>query len=152
MTFDDLKFKYAGINCAFPEHFKSPNDSRIIMDLIVNHACDFPKSYIDFQLIHCHETPMGDFAQEGFRWANDKVDPSESLKDLILEFRSNDYPDYLTPFGFDDEGYWCFDKRLKSEVGECRVVIYSPEQNEITTERRWQNFIFWLDATMDENY
>ena len=55
MTFEYLKKKYAGNEAAFPEHFDGPNDSRIIMDLILNHNCNFPKAFIDFQLIHCHE-------------------------------------------------------------------------------------------------
>lgn len=152
MTFDDLKIKYAGQECAFPGHFEKPNDSRIIMDLIVNHSCDFPKSFIDFQLTHCHELPMGDFASEGFRWANDTDDHEFSLKVLVEEFRNLGYPGFLTPFGKDDEGYWCFDNGSINALIEPRVVVYVPEQRENAFEHQWPNFIDWLHSTMDENY
>ena len=93
---------------------------------------------------------MGDFAKEGFCWANKSAKVECNLSHLVLNFRKSRFPEFLTPFKTDDEGYWCFDSRLHYEDGEYPIVIFSKLEKVIRPE--WTNFIDWLDATMDENY
>ncbi len=147
MTFEDIKVKYSDREPAFPEHLPKPNTSDL-NDLIKKYNCKFPKSFIDFQLKYCKEVPMGDFSFEGFGWANKELGPNVNLEEILKDYSDLEFPNYLTPFRYDNGDFWCFDNR--SLEPEFPVVIFDHNSNDIESSPNynWKNFIDWIDKTM----
>ena len=69
MTLDDLKDKYSNREAAFLNGLPKPNKHDLNL-VIEKFGCEFPNSFIDFQFEYCHQVSMGDFAYDGFGWAN----------------------------------------------------------------------------------
>lgn len=151
MTFEAIKSKYSDREQAFPIHCPEPNEADL-NELIEKYNCKFPKSFIDFQLKYCKEVPMGDFAFEGFGWANKKSSPNMSLEEILNGYAELEFPKYLTPFRYDNGDYWCFDNR--SSEDEFPVVIFDHNSYGIETDPNynWENFMDWLDKTMEDEY
>lgn len=149
MTFKDLQEKYSDREPAFPKHLPIPNLSDL-KDLIKRYNCKFPKSYIDFQLKYCTEVPMGDFAFEGFGWANKELGPNLDLEEILKDYVALEFPENLTPFRYDNGDFWCFDNR--SCEFEFPVVIFDHNSNiiESNPNYKWSNFVEWLDKTMED--
>lgn len=150
MTFDDLKNKYLDRGVAFPGDHPKPNKEDLDL-LIERYDCKFPPSFIDFQLKYCHEVSMGDFAWDGFGWANKELDPYMNLEEIVKDYRDCGFPNFLTPFRHDNGDFWCFDNR-KQTNSEYSVVIWDHNSNEIEKDKnyQWENFIDWLESTMEE--
>lgn len=150
MTFQELKEKYPNRCVAFPPSSPKPN-AKDLEELIKTYHCQFPKSFIEFQLKYCHEVPMGDYAFDGFGWANNSLEDM-SLKEVLEDFRDLGFPEYLTPFKIDNGDFWCFDTRSTNE--EFPVVIWDHNANcvEKDASYQWENFIDWLDNTMFEEF
>ena len=151
MTFDDIKEKYSDREPAFPEHLPKPNELDL-NDLIKKYNCKFPKSFIDYQLKYCTEVPIGDFSFEGFGWANKELGPNMNLEEILKDYSDLEFPNYLTPFRYDNGDYWCFDNR--SPESEFPVVIFDHNSNDIESSPNynWKNFIEWIDKTMENEY
>ena len=151
MTFEELKEKYADRATAFPIDFPVPNATDL-RELIEEYQCKFPKSFIDFQLGYCTEVPMGDVAFEGFGFANKQLDPYMNLEEVLKDYAELKFPKYLTPFKQDNGDFLCFDNR--SPEPEFPIVIFDHNSYEIVTDpgHTWNNFIDWLDKTMEDEY
>lgn len=149
MTFNDLKEKYSDRDPALPINCVEPNEIDL-NELIEKYNCKFPKSFIEFQLKYCKEIPMGDFAFDGFGFANKKLEPNMNLEAVIKDYQELNYPKYLTPFRQENGDFWCFDNR-GSDI-EYSVVIYDHNTNKIEPDLNynWETFIDWLDKTMEE--
>ncbi len=151
MTFEDIKVKYSNREAAFPEHLPKPNEIDL-NNLVKEYNCKFPKSFIDFQLRYCNEVPIGDFSFEGFGWANENLEPYLNLEEILKDYSNLRFPEYLTPFRYNNGDFWCFDNR-SSEL-ECPVVIFDHNLNDIESnpKYKWMNFIDWIDKTMENEY
>ncbi|SHO59514.1 SMI1/KNR4 family protein [Algoriphagus zhangzhouensis] len=151
MTFEDLKEKYPDREPAFPQNCPQPNET-YLNELVEKYYCKFPKSFIDFQLKYCLEVPIGDFAFEGFGFANNELDPYMNLEEVLKDYAELEFPQYLTPFKQDNGDFWCFDNR--SSYPEVPIVIFNHNTNEIESgsNNNWENFIDWLDKTMEDEY
>jgi hypothetical protein len=151
MTLEDLHKKYPGREPAFPANLDKPTE-RDLADIQKRYSCRYPKSFIEFQLEYCHNTPMGDFAFEGFGWANKNLEPYLNLEEIVKDYKELAYPNYLSPFRVDNGDFWCFDNRHPGENGEFPVVVWSHNDNDIEADPdyQWRNFIDWLDKTMEE--
>ena len=86
MTFDELKNKYPDRDASFPDGKPRPNQENLNL-IMEEYGCSYPKSFIDFQLIRCHEVPMGDFAWDGFGWANKDLPPDMNLEKIVRDFK-----------------------------------------------------------------
>lgn len=151
MTFDDIKIKYPEREPAFPFDCPEPNETDL-NSLIEKYNCKFPKSFIDFQLKYCKEIPIGDFAFNGFGFSNNELEPYMSLEEVLKSYKELKYPEHLTPFKYDNGDFWCFDNR--SSEKEFPIVVFDHNSNGIESDPNynWENFIHWLDKTMeDEN-
>tara|TARA_R100000935_G_scaffold57076_4_gene90212 strand:+ start:549 stop:998 length:450 start_codon:yes stop_codon:yes gene_type:complete len=148
MTFEKIKEKYPNRMPAFPKIYPEPNE-KDLNELIEKYNCIFPESFIDFQLKYCKEVPIGDFAFDGFGFANKKLEPYMNLEEILKDYSVLKYPKYLTPFRYDNGDFYCFDNR--SSEKEFPVVIYDHNSNGIETDPnyKWENFIDWIDKTME---
>jgi len=151
MTFEDIKVKYSEREPAFPEHLPKPNETDL-NNLIKKYNCKFPKSFINFQLTYCNRVPIGDFSFEGFGWSNKELGPNMNLEEILKGYSDLKFPDYLTPFRYDNGDFWCFDNRVSKS--EYPVVIFDHNSNDIETDSnyKWTNFIDWLDKTMEDDF
>lgn len=151
MTFEKLKEKYIDRESAFPENCPAPNKDDL-NELIKKYNAIFPKSFVDFQLKYCKNIPMGDFAFEGFGFANNKLESYMSLEHILKDYNKLNFPEYLTPFKQDNGDFWCFDNRSSDD--EYPVVIFDHNSNTIESDLnyKWKNFIDWLDKTMNEEF
>lgn len=151
MTFEKLKEKYHDRAPAFPSDYPEPNE-KDLNNLIKEFNCKFSKSFIEFQLTYCKKVPMGDFAFDGFGFANKELESFMNLEEIVKDYAELKLPDYLTPFKEDNGDFWCFDNRVSNS--EFPVVIFSHNSNGIESDPnfRWKNFIDWLDKTMEEEY
>ncbi|MDC6367803.1 MULTISPECIES: SMI1/KNR4 family protein [Flavobacteriaceae] len=151
MTFQELKEKYPNRGPAFPSHWPEPNETDLD-EMIRKYNCKFPKSFVDFQLKYYREVPIGDFAFDGFGFANKGLEPYANLEGILKDFKELEYPEYLTPFRKDNGDFWCFDSR--SDESEFPVVIFDHNSNGIESDPnyKWKNFIEWLDKTMLDEY
>ncbi|MCT4622136.1 MAG: SMI1/KNR4 family protein [Schleiferiaceae bacterium] len=149
MTFADLRAKYPNREAAFPSNLPKPTATELNR-LIEKYHCQFPQSFIEFQLEQCIEIPMGDNAFDGFGFANTELPLNMSLEEVLKDYESLEYPDHLIPFKQDNGDFWCFD--TTSLAPEFSVVIF--DHNSMAIEKdanyRWKNFIDWLDKTMLE--
>lgn len=148
MTFEDLKDKYSNRSPAFSFNYNEPNEADL-SELIERYNCKFPKSFIDFQLKYCKEVSIGDFAFDGFGFANKSLEPYMNLGEILNDYKELNYPEYLTPFKQDNGDFWCFDNRV--DDNELPVVIFDHNSNKIESDSnyKWKNFIDWLDKTME---
>ncbi|MDB4923897.1 SMI1/KNR4 family protein [Mucilaginibacter sp.] len=150
MTFHSIRTTYSGYDPAFPSKMKRPNqkDLNLIID---RYDCKFPPSFIQFQLEECQSTPMGDYAFDGFGWANSTLDPYMNLQEIVKGFRELNYPKWLTPFKTDNGDYWCFDNRSTIN-NEFPVVIFDHNSNNIEKESiyNWENFLDWLAGSFKD--
>ena len=146
MTFEDLRAKYSDQKPAFPANCPEPNEK----DLNEKYNCKFPNSFIEFQLKYCKEIPLGDFAFDGFGFANNKLKPYMSLEEVLKDYSELEFPKYLTPFRQDNGDFYCFDNR--SSESDFPVVIFDHNSNGIESDPnfKWKNFIDWIDKTMLE--
>lgn len=151
MTFEEIKNKYSDYESAFPKSLPRPNESDL-NDLIKRYNCLYPKSFIDFQLKYCDKVPIGDISYDGFGWANKKLEPHMNLETILKDYSDLQFPKFLTPFRYDNGDFWCFDNR--STEPEFPVVIFDHNSNDIESNPnyKWNNFIDWLDKTMEEEY
>lgn len=151
MTFEDLKRKYPNRAPAFPVGQAEPN-LQDLTALVETYQCRFPPSFLDFQLKYCKEVPMGDFASEGFGFANNELEPYMNLRSIVEDYAELKFPDYLTPFKEENGDFWCFDNRSLNV--EFPVVIFDHNACDIESDRayQWGNFIDWLEKTMEEDY
>lgn len=152
MTFEDLKRKYPDRDGAFPKGQPEPNREDL-KDLTEVYNCKFPPSFIEYQLKYGFEVSMSDFAWTGFGWANKKLPPYLNLETVLADYKDLGYPEYLTPFRYDNGDFWCFDNRTQVD-GEYPVVIWDHNSNDIEQDPNyhWDNFIDWLDKTMLDEY
>ncbi len=151
MTFEALKQKHPDGAQAYPTEWERPTQQDL--SFIVNtYGCQYPQSFVDFQLCYCHQVPMGDVAFDGFGWANRNLDPYLNLEELVRDYQANDFPDYLTPFRQDNGDFWCFDTRKPDLDGEFPIVIWDHNSNSVEKDSayQWKNFLDWLDKTMEE--
>lgn len=150
MTFNDLKNKYTDRGSAFPQDLPKPNKEDL-NKFIEQFDCRFSASFIDFQLKYCHEVSMGDFAWDGFGWANNALEPYMNLEVVVKDYNDCGFPNYLTPFRQDNGDFWCFDNRTQTGE-EYPIVIWDHNSNGIEKDKnfQWENFIEWLDSTMEE--
>lgn len=153
MTFEELHKKYPDREAAFPSHLDKPN-SEDLNSIQTKYNCVFPESFVEFQLEYFDKAPIGDFAFNGFGWANRKLEPYLNLEEVVKDYRELNFPNYLSPFRSDNGDFWCFDTRHPDKNGEFPVVIWSHNDNDIEKDPnyRWNNFIDWLDKTMDDEY
>lgn len=130
---------------ALPEKFEIIEKD--LIGIMKEFKCEYPKDFIDFQLSLCRITPMGDFAWDGFGWANDSFSPYMSLREVVKDARSIGVPDFLAPFRSDNGDYFCFDTRSGSE----RIVIWDHNSYSIDERKEyiWKNFEDWLIASFD---
>jgi hypothetical protein len=151
MTLEDLHKKYPEREAAFPSHLEKPNKDDLA-EIQRKYACTFPKSFIQFQLEYCDRVPMGEFAFEGFGWANKNLDPYLNLEELVKDYQELGLPGYLSPFRLDNGDFWCFDTRHPDGNGEFPIIILNHNDSEIerNPDYKWRNFIDWLDKTMEE--
>jgi hypothetical protein len=151
MTLEDLHKKYPEREAAFPSTLEKPNKEDLA-DIQKKYSCAFPKSFIQFQLEYFDTVPMGDFAFEGFGWANKSLEPYLNLEEVVKDYRELGLPNYLSPFRVDNGDFWCFDTRHPDENGEFPIVIWNHNDNDIerNPDDQWRNFIDWLDKTMEE--
>ena len=151
MTFEDLKNKYPDREPVFSNKLPKPNKEDLDR-IIKNYECDFPNSFIEFQLKYCHIVSMGDFAFTGFGWANKELAPYMNLEKVVKDYKEYGFPNYLTPFRQDNGDFWCFDNRTQIE-NEFPVIIWDHNSNTIEKDKnfQWKNFIEWLDSTMIES-
>lgn len=151
MTLDELIKKYPGREASYTLQTNKPNETDLEY-IRVKYTCTFPDSFVQFQLEYYDKAPMGDFAFDGFGWANKNLESYMNLEEIVKDFRESGFPDYLTPFRTDNGDYWCFDTRTPQADGETPVVIWS--HNDLAIEKdsqyRWLNFVEWLDRTMEE--
>lgn len=149
MTFESLTQKYPDRLPAYPKDWSKP-EIKTIHELIEKYNCSFSKSFIEFQISYCHTTPMGDFVFEGFGWANKDLIPYLRLDEIVNDYHNLEFPDYLTPFRYENGDYWCFDNRINTE--EYPVVIFDHNSFDIEQNKnyQWSNFIEWLDHTMEK--
>jgi hypothetical protein len=147
--FETLKERYPESDAAFPSHLPKPNE-KDLNEIITTHNCKLSPSFIAFQLVYCHITPIGDFAFNGFGWANKELDAYLNLEEVVKDFRELDFPNYLTPFKQDNGDFWCFDNR--SDKAEYPVVIWDHNSGKIEQEPeyQWANFLDWLSKTLEE--
>ena len=147
--FQKLRERYPESDAAFPNHLPKPNENDL-NDIVAKYKCKFPPSFIAFQLIYCHTTPIGDFAFDGFGWANKMLDAYLNFEKVVKTFRRLDFPDYLTPFKQDNGDFWCFDNR--SSEAEYPVIIWDHNSGDIERELgyQWANFLNWLTKTLEE--
>ena len=150
MTFDDLKNNYPDRGAAFPDGQPKPNEEDLNW-IIEKYGCRYPKSFIDFQLKYGLEVPMGDFAWDGFGWANKDLDAYMNLEKIVEDYKELNLPNYLTPFREENGDFWCFDNRNQID-GEFPVVIWDHNSNDIEKDDdfQWESFIDWLNKTMEE--
>jgi len=151
MTFEDLKLKYPERGPAFPEDWEKPTREHLSF-IMETYGCQYPKSFIDFQLQYCHRVPMGDFAWDDFGWASPTAEPYWSLEEVVKDYQEIGFPGYLAPFRQDNGDFWCFDTRKPDPQGEFPVVIWDHNADSIEKDPayQWKNFIEWLDQTMEE--
>jgi len=151
MTFEDIKVKYTDRKAAFPKHLAKPIEADL-NNLINKYNCKFPKSFIDFQLKYCSIVPIGDFSFEGFGWANNELGPNLNLEEILKNYADLGFPNSLTPFRYDNGDFWCFDNQ--SSESEFPVVIFDHNSNDIESNQNyhWNNFIDWIDKTMENEY
>lgn len=151
MTFEEIKQKYSEREPAFPKNLPEPNEKEL-NDLIKKYSCKFPKSFIEFQLKYCKEIPIGDFAFEGFGFANKELEPYMNLEEVLKDYSELEFPEYLTPFKQENGDFWCFDNR--SSEYEFPVVIFDHNSNGIESDPnyKWKNFIDWIDKTMESEF
>lgn len=151
MTFETLKEKYKNREPAYPSSCPKPNEN-CLNELIEKYNCNYPQSFIEFQLKYCLEIPLGEFAFEGLGFANNDLNPNMKLEEVLVDYQELEFPDYLTPFRYENGDYWCFDNRGNKK--EFPVVIYDHNSNSIESnpEYKWDNFIDWIDKTMDDSF
>lgn len=151
MTLEELLKKYPDREAAFPTNLDKPTKEDLI-GIQRKYECVFPNSFIQFQLEYYDKTPMGDFAFDGFGWANKDLEPYLNLNEVVKDYHDLNYPTYLSPFRTDNGDFWCFDTRHPDQNGEFPVVIWSHNDNAIEEDPsyQWTNFIDWLDKTMEE--
>lgn len=149
MTFEEIKEKYSDREPAFPLNCPEPNE-KDLNEIIEKYKCKFPKTFIDFQLKFCREIPMGDFAFDGFGFANKKLEPYMNLEEIVKDYFDFGFPEYLTPFRYENGDFWCFDNR--STELELPVVIFDHNLNGIESnpKYKWKNFIEWIYETMED--
>jgi len=150
MTFGDVRSKHPNYSPAFPETWAKP-DKVTLDNIMLRYECKFSPSFIEFQLTSCHDTPMADYAFDGFGWANSSIPPYANLEELVKDFRELNYPRWLSPFKTDNGDYWCFDTRNQDNE-EYPVVIYDHNSNSLENlpQYNWHNFIEWLARGFDE--
>ena len=92
MTFEDIKAKYSDREPAFPTNCPEPNETDL-NELIEKYNSRFPKSFIEFQLKYCKQIPLGDFAFDGFGFANKKLEPYMNLEEVLKDYSELEFPD-----------------------------------------------------------
>lgn len=149
VTFEDLVKKYPERSPAYYKDWPKPKID-VIHELIKKYNCSFSKSFIEFQTKYCHEVSMGDFASDGFGWANKDLMSYLRLDEIVSDYRDLEFPDYLTPFRYENGDYWCFDHRV--ELDEYPIVIFDHNAFDIEQNKnyQWSSFIEWLDHTMEK--
>ena len=126
MTFGDLKDKYSNRGPAFSFKNNEPNEADL-SEFIEKYNCKLPKSFKDFQLKYCKLVSIGDFAFDGFGFANKNLEPNMNLGEILKDYKELNYPEYLTPFKQDNGDFWCFDNRVNDT--EFPVVIFDHNTN-----------------------
>lgn len=88
---------------------------------------------------------MGDFAFEGFGWANKTLPPYMNLYEIVKDAREIGGPEMYTPFKVDNGDYYCFS-------GET-VVIWDHNSNGLETDQNfiWCDFCEWLEKSFEED-
>lgn len=129
-AFEDIRNEYSGWEPAYPSDWPKPTLHEI-EKIQSEFNIKYPKQFIDFQLIECHRTPMGDFAFDNFGWAENSLGPMENLRAIVQDARQVGVPSDLLPFKHDNGDYYCF-----TESGE--VVIWDHNSNMIEQDKDYQ--------------
>jgi len=144
--FNKIKEKYPNYDPSFNEDWEKPNINDL-NKISNDFNCKYPTEFIDFQLKYCFEIPMGDFAWDGFGWANLQLEPYMNLYKIVKDARTIGVPDYLSPFKNDNSDYYCFDTRYEG----FPVVIWDHNSQDIEKDSnfKWKNFIDWLENSFN---
>jgi hypothetical protein len=142
-TFAEIRDAYPDWDPAYPTDWEKPRKEeldRIQKEFGIN----FPQEFIDFQLIECHTTPMGDFAFDYFGWANPDLGPMENLASIVQDAQQVGVPKSLAPFRCDNGDYYCCTE-------EGKVVIWDHNSGAVEPDPtyQWDSFIDWLKASFD---
>lgn len=143
-SFEEIRNAYSDWEPAYPADWLKPTRQEIER-IQLEFGFTYPQEFIEFQLVECHKTPMGDFAFDDFGWAEPSRGPMGNLAMIVQDAQQIGVPKHLAPFKDDNSDFFCF-----TETGE--VVIWDHNSNMIETDKQfhWVSFIDWLAHTFDE--
>lgn len=104
-------------------------------------ACQFPASFIDFQTNYAARLPVPD---NGFRWANDGLEPYLSLESTIQSARDWGVPVRYVAFWDDEGNFCCFDSAASNANGELPIVFWDHDAPSDDLRHEWPGFVDWL--------
>tara|TARA_Y100001933_G_C18952353_1_gene544376 strand:+ start:260 stop:1318 length:1059 start_codon:yes stop_codon:yes gene_type:complete len=142
--FLQIKGMYSDYEPALKEAI-APTNSDFLQEVVEQFNCNYPQAFIDFQLSYAYEIPMGDFAFEGFGWANRSLPPYMNLHEIVKDARKIGVPEIYAPFKVDNGDYYCFS-------GET-VVIWDHNSNGLESDQNyvWSDFLEWLEKSFDDD-
>lgn len=143
-TFAEIRASHPDWDGAFPSDWTPP--TRAELDGIqADFGIHYPADYVEFQLVECLRTPMGDTAWDGFGWANPSLEAYVNLRSMVQDAREMGVGDNLAPFRVDNADYWCFTQ-------DGSVVIWDHNQGGVDDDARsqWPSFTAWWAATLED--
>lgn len=140
--FKRIRDMYPDYGPALDSNIKT--DEKVITDISRKHDCNYPLEFIKFQTEYCRVVPMGDFAWDGFGWANDELSPYMNLRTVVEDARMIGLPSEFSPFRVDNGDYYCFDKNN-------RVILWCHDSQSIYNHDDfiWTDFFDWLEDSFN---
>ena len=144
-TFDDIRKEHSDYSPAYPEDWQKPSEEELIY-IQSNFGIKYSSDFIQFQLVECHTTPMGDFAFDGFGWANPELELYLNLREIVKDAQEIGVPKSLAPFKWDNGDYYCI-------TLDGAVVIWDHNSSDIekNPDYRWASFSDWLFDSFEDD-
>lgn len=138
VTFAEIRAQYLDWGCAYPSDWPKPQNLEL-EQIQFEYQIVFPQDFIQFQIVECHTTPMGDFAFDNFGWAEPSLGPMESLRAIVEDAQFAGVPHDLAPFRHDNGDYYCC-------TGSGDVVLWDHQTQKIEADKRyqWASFSAWV--------
>ena len=146
VSFEQIRHHFKDRSPAYPQDWPKPTIEEI-QHIQKEFNIIYPQQFIDFQITECFTTPIGDFAFDGFGWANSQLEPYLNLRTIVDDAFSIGVPKIYSPFKGDNSDYYCFTENDKIVVWDHNSG--SLEQNK---EYQWDSFTDWIYKTMESKY
>lgn len=141
--FEEIRNRYPDLDPCFPDFWEDPIEDEI-KAIESEYGIKYSDQFVQFQLIECKKTPMGDRAFDDFGWANPSMSPFTNLREKVKDAQEIGTPKNLAPFKHDNGDFYCITE-------EGKIVIWDHNSNSIEPDKRyqWDSFCDWLASTIE---